>query len=68
MIRTYSIYALGLVGKASDIPMIEASLVEAKKMTATIPQDQEALNLIDETTRETLFQIRKRSGQEDGKR
>ena len=68
MVRTYSIYALGLVGKASDIPMIEASLVEAKKMTATIPQDQEALDLIDETTRETLFQIRKRSGQEDGKR
>ncbi len=68
MVRTYSIYALGFVGKASDIPMIEASLVEAKKMTATIPQDQEALDLIDETTRETLDQIRKRSGQEDGKR
>ena len=68
MVRTYSIYALGLVGKASDIPMIEASLAEAKKMTATIPQDQEALDLIDETTRETLGQIRKRSGQENGKR
>jgi HEAT repeat protein len=68
MVRTYSIYALGLIGKASDIPMIEASLVEAKEMTATIPQDQEALDLIDETTRETLDQIRKRSGQENGKR
>jgi len=42
----------------SDIPLIEASLVEAKKMTATIPEDREALDLIDETTRETLGQIR----------
>jgi HEAT repeat protein len=67
MVRTYSIYALGFVGKASDIPMIEASLVEAKKMTATIPQDREALGLIDETTRETLERIRQRSGQGDGR-
>lgn len=68
MVRTYSIYALGFVGKATDIPMIEASLVEAKEMTASILQDREALGLIDETTRETLEQIRKRSGQEDGRR
>ncbi len=67
-VRTYSIYALGLVGKASDIPMIEASLVEAKKMTATIPQDQEVLGLIDETTRETLQEIRRKIGQENGRR
>jgi len=68
MIRAYSIYALGFVGKTTDIPMIEASLVESKKMSATIPADREALGVIDETTRETLEQIRKRSGQEDGKR
>ena len=68
MIRAYSIYALGFVGNASDIPMIEASLNEAKKMTASIPADTEAWDLIDETTKETLDQIRKRSRQEDGKR
>ncbi len=68
MVRAYSIYALGFVGKASDMPMIEASLNEAKKMTASIPVDTEALGLIDETAKETLEQIRKRSGHEDGKR
>jgi HEAT repeat protein len=68
MIRAYSIYALGFVGKDSDMPMIQASLNEAKKMTASIPTDTEALGLIDETTRETLEQIRKRSGQQNGKR
>jgi HEAT repeat protein len=68
MVRTYSIYALGFVGKPSDIPMIEASLVEAKRMTATIPRDREILGLIDETMRETLEHIRKRSGQGDDKR
>jgi HEAT repeat protein len=68
MVRTYSIYALGFVGKPSDIPVIEASLVEAKRMTAIIPQDREILGLIDETTRETLEQIRKRSGQGEGRR
>jgi hypothetical protein len=67
MIRTYSIYALGFVGKASDIPMIEASLVEAKKMTATSPEDREALDLIDETTREARQEIRSKAGQEDGR-
>ena len=67
MIRAYSIYALGFVGKASDIPMIEASLIESKKMTASIPADRKALGLIDETTRETLEKIRRKSGQEDGR-
>jgi HEAT repeat protein len=68
VIRAYSIYALGFVGKDSDMLMIKASLNEAKKMTASIPTDTEALGLIDETTRETLEQIRKRSGQQNGKR
>ena len=68
MILAYSICALGSVGKASDIPMIEASLIEAKKMSATIPEDREALGLIDETTRLTLEEIRRRTGQEDGRR
>ncbi len=68
MIRAYSIYALGSVGKSSDIPMIEASLIEAKKMSATIPEDREALGLIDETARVTLQEIRRRTGQEDGRR
>jgi len=62
MIRTYSIYALGFVGKASDISMIEASLVETKKMGTTLPEDQEALRLIDETTRVTLQEIRRKAG------
>ncbi len=68
MVRTYSIYALGFVGKASDIPMIEASLIEAKKMTATVPHDREVLGLIDETTRETVQEIRRKTGQENGRR
>ena len=68
MVRAYSIYALGFVGKASDMPMIEASLGESKKMTPSIPEDKESLGLIDETTRETLEQIRKRTGQGGGKR
>jgi HEAT repeat protein len=68
IVRVYSIYALGFIGKTSDIPMIEASLVESKKMMDSSPEDKEALGLIDETTRETLEQIRKRPGQEDGKR
>jgi hypothetical protein len=68
MVRLYSIYALGFVGKTSDIPMIEASLVESKKMTTGIPVDREALGLIDETTRKTLEQIRSKSQQKDGKR
>jgi len=68
MIRAYSICALGSVGKASDIPMIEASLIEAKKMSATIPEDREALGLIDETARVTLQKIRRKTGQEDGRR
>ena len=68
MIRAYSIYALGFVGKASDIAMIEASLIEAKKMTAAIPEDREALDLIDETARVTLQEIRRKTGQEDGRR
>ena len=67
-VRTYSIYALGFVGKTSDIPMIEASLVESKRMTSSISADREALELVDETTRETLEQIRRKSGQEDGRR
>jgi hypothetical protein len=62
MIRAYSIYALGFVGQASDRLIIEASLNEAKKMTTSIPGDTEASGLIDETARETLEQIRKRSG------
>ncbi len=68
MIRTYSIYALGFVGKASDISMIEASLVETKKMSATLREDQEALDLIDGTTGVTLQEIRRKGGQEDGRR
>ena len=68
MIRAYSIYALGFVGKASDISMIEASLVETKKMSATLPEDQEALRLIDETTRVTLEEIRRKAGQEGDRR
>jgi len=68
MIRAYSIYALGFVGNTGDIPPIEASLIEAKKLTASIPADKEALGLIDETTRETLEQIRRKPGQEDGRR
>ena len=67
LVRAYSIYALGFVGKKSDIPMIEASLIEAKKMSPAIPADRETLGLIDETTREALQQIRRTSGQEDGK-
>jgi HEAT repeat protein len=68
MIRAHSIYAMGFVGKPGDIPMIEASLIEAKKTTASIPEDREAMGLIDETTRETLEQIRRKPGQEDGRR
>jgi hypothetical protein len=68
MVRVYSIYALGFVGKTSDIPMIEASLFESKKMTISIPADRESLGLIDETTRETLAQIRRKSRQEDSRR
>ena len=67
-IRTYSIYALGFVGQMSDIPLIEASLVEAKKINPTNPTDRETLGLIDETTRQTLEQIRKKSGPKNGKR
>ncbi len=67
MVRASSIYALGFAGKMSDIPLIEASLVEAKKMSATNPEDQEALGLIDETARETLEQVRKRSGEGSGR-
>jgi HEAT repeat protein len=59
LVRTYSIYALGYVGEASDIPVIEASLLEAKTIEPT-PNDKESLNLIDETTRESLEQIRSR--------
>lgn len=62
LIRAYSIYALGYVGKTSDIPMIEASLFEAKKMNLTDPLDKDALMLIDETTREALEHIRRESG------
>lgn len=62
LIRAYSIYALGFVGERKDIPLIEASLVEAKKITPDTPEDREALGLIDETTREALEQIRRRSG------
>jgi hypothetical protein len=63
-----TIYALGFVGTIRDIPLIEASLVEAKKMSATLPEDREALGLIDETTRETLEQLRRKPVQRDGKR
>ncbi len=68
MVRVYSIYALGFVGKTSDIPMIEASLFESKKMTTSIPADRESLGLIDETTRETLDQIRIKPEHKDGRR
>lgn len=68
LIRAYSIYALGFVGNPSDIPLIEASLFEAKKITTMTPADREALALIDETTRETFAQIRGKSGQGGGKR
>jgi len=68
LVRTYSIYALGYVGDASDIPPIEASLLEVKKMNPTIPADKAALGLIDETTREALEQIRKKSGKEGSRR
>ncbi len=68
MIRAYSIYALGFVGKAGDIAVIEGSLVESKQMSATIPEDRETLGLIDETTRETLEQIRGKQRREDGRR
>jgi HEAT repeat protein len=60
LVRAYSIYALGYVGKAADISAIEASLSEAKTMIPA-PADREALQLIDETARETLEQIRSRS-------
>jgi HEAT repeat protein len=62
LVLTYSIYALGYMGKPGDIPMIEASLLEAKRIDSTIPADKEALRLIDETAREALGQIRKNSG------
>jgi HEAT repeat protein len=68
LVRTYSIYALGYVGDARDIPPIEASLFEVKKMNPTIPADKAALGLIDETTREALEQIRKKSGKEGSSR
>ena len=59
LVRTYAIYALGFVGQAGDIPAIEACLFEAKT-TAPAPADTEAMELIDETTRESLEQIRSR--------
>jgi hypothetical protein len=37
-------------------------------MNPTVPADKEALGLIDETTRETLEQIRKKSGKEGSRR
>jgi HEAT repeat protein len=67
-VRAYSIYALGFVGQANDIPSIEAGLTDAKKMNPTLPAEQAALGLIDETARESLEQIRKRSGPEEGRR
>ncbi len=68
IVRAYSIYGLGFVGKGSDIPMIEASLVEAKKMSATNPEDREALGLIDGTTSVTLEQVRRKPGQKNDRR
>lgn len=65
LVRTRSIYALGYVGKTSDIPIIEACLLEAKTIDATNPADEECLRLIDETTREAIGQIRARSGDND---
>ena len=62
LVRTYSIYALGYVGEASDIPKIEACLFEVKTIDPRNAADEEGLRLIDETAREALEQIRTRSG------
>lgn len=59
-VRAYSIYALGFVGDGSDIPAIEASLFESKSMKPATRIEKEGSWLIDETTRETLKQIRSR--------
>jgi HEAT repeat protein len=60
LVRTYSIYALGYVGEDGHIPLIEASLFQAKTIDPATPADKEALRLIDETAREALEQIRSR--------
>jgi HEAT repeat protein len=66
LVRAYSIYALGYVGKAGDIAAIEESLVQAKTMDLG-PNDNENLRLIDETAREALQQIRMRLEGQDVK-
>jgi HEAT repeat protein len=62
LVRTYSMYALGYVGETSHVPVIEASLFEAKTIDPATPTDKEGSRLIDETAREALEQIRSRSG------
>jgi HEAT repeat protein len=43
MVRAYSFYALGFIGKTSDMPTIEVSLAESKKITYFSEDEDQAM-------------------------